>query len=140
MRQFAIDFLPPSVNNLTWTNKWRWREIKQKFEADLAVALAGVRLESIVGPVAIEVVVADGRGDWDSRLKCLCDGMQALGCFADDAQIVEATVVKAPKATMDHAVLVRYGCADVPKTEAIELWWGSEVKTRKPARKGKIKP
>lgn len=129
-RQFTSNLLPPPINDFE-KGHWHWRTVTQKYAQDLAVETTGLGLQVEAGPIALTVVVAN-RSDWDSRLKGLCDGLQAIGVVLDDAQIVEAHVLKCAKGEMDHAVLVRWRPTEETKTAAIEALWGSPVKSPSP--------
>lgn len=133
--RLALPFYPPATNNMSRGN-WHWDALKKQFTADLAALTAGLPLLRIPAPqdAFVSVVMADGKADVDGRLKSLLDGLQAIGIFDDDKQVVSLIVHKVPRVAMDQRILVRWGPQMHWTTDAIEGWFGAPVKAPKVRR------
>lgn len=101
MQTFVLP-APPSVNNLfanvkgkgrVKTRNYRiWRELAQ-----WAIALDGVSarpIETMEGPVEVEIVLGRLRGDVDNRQKAILDILKKTHVLLDDKQVAKLSVLR----------------------------------------------
>lgn len=94
---------PPPSNNLYCNVPGRGRVMKPRYktwraDAGWEVRVAGLPLQPIFGPVKVELVIGDRRGDLDNRIKPVLDLMVDMRVIGDDCQVIE--------------ILASYGGAD----------------------------
>ena len=84
----------PSLNNLYANVPGKGRVRSERYRvwfnaAGWALKSAGIRWETMRGPVAVEIVTGNQRIDLDNSAKALLDFLVDMGILADDRQVVD---------------------------------------------------